>query len=463
MTGMTDRLQAYIESARPRFETRLRDWVGRRTVSSSPDCRGEILTAADAIAETFRELGARAAVVPTRGLPVLTASFGFDPSRRTVLIYNHMDVQPADEPEWRSSPFDMQIDGDTYRGRGTTDDKGPALSALLAARYAVEAGIPVNLKFVWEFEEEIGSPNFEEFVRENLGTLEADSVVISDTVWVSRARPAIPFGLRGLLAARLILETGGKDVHSGLTGGGARNPVTELCQIVAACEEAGSGRIRIPGFYDAVRPLDPGELDGFRTSGFRTDAFRQAHELKLLRSADPQELMRRIWTEPTFEVHGIVGGHQGPGVKTAIPPRAEAKVSMRLVPDQSPAEIFAGLAAFVRTLNPDVRVEPDSMLAPWRGPRTGPYREAGADAMRHAFGTPPAAVREGGSIGAVVTLDRYLRVPILFLGLSLPEHGYHAPNENFDWHQASGGIRMFVRYFENASTLPPDGAPSRSP
>ncbi len=165
-------------------------------------------------------------------------------------------------------------------------------------------------------------------------------------------------------------------------------------------------------------------------------------------------MLRCLWTRPTFEVHGIVGGYSGPGVKTSIPPRAEAKLSMRLVPDQSPQRQFEFLEQFLKEQNPDVQVELDSMLAPFLGSSTGPYAEAASEAMKTAFGPDPASVREGGSIGAVVTMRDYLKAPILFLGLSLPEHGYHSANENFDWDQASGGIRMFARYFENLSKLP---------
>jgi len=158
-----------------------------------------------------------------------------------------------------------------------------------------------------------------------------------------------------------------------------------------------------------------------------------------------------LWIQPTFEVHGMVGGYTGEGVKTAIAPRAEAKLSMRLVPNQNPDKMFSLVRKFVKERNPDVQVIPESFLAPFLGPRQGPYIDAATDAMRFAFGKKPALVREGGSIGAVVTMEKYLKVPIVFLGLSLPEHGYHAPNENYDWEQASGGMRMFERYFENLS------------
>ena len=181
--------------------------------------------------------------------------------------------------------------------------------------------------------------------------------------------------------------------------------------------------------------------------------FKEDHELRKMRDGDAADVACRIWARPTFEVHGIVGGYTGPGVKTAIPYRAEAKVSMRLVPNQNPEKVYRLVRNFIKKRNPDVEVHPESFLAPYVGPHSGPYADAARDAMRIAFGKNPAFVREGGSIGAVVTMQKYLRAPIVFLGLSLPEHGYHAPNENFDWEQASGGMRMFARYFETISQM----------
>jgi len=252
---------------------------------------------------------------------------------------------------------------------------------------------------------------------------------------------------------RLVLDTGTKDVHSGLTGGAARNPIGELCQVIAECYDARTGKVRIPGFYDDVAKPTKAEIDNFLASGFSVKRFKDAHELKKIRSSDASDIVKRIWVQPTFEVHGMVGGYTGPGVKTAIAPKAEAKISMRLVPNQRPERIFRLVRDFIKKRNPDVQIFPESFLKPFLGPNQGPYADAARDAMRTAFKKDPSFVREGGSIGAVVTMQKYLKVPIVFLGLSLPEHGYHAPNENFDWEQASGGMRMFFRYFENVSKL----------
>jgi acetylornithine deacetylase/succinyl-diaminopimelate desuccinylase-like protein len=445
---MNSPIDQYIESVQPEFEAKLREWVEIPTISAEPDHRGDIERCADAAVQYLRSLGAEAQKVPTPGNPVVIGKFNTGKDRRTVTVYNHLDVQPANEPQWQRAPFVFHKEGDRYIGRGSTDDKGPALTALFGARYAIQQGIPLNIQFIWELEEEIGSPNFEHFMKSKAKDLATDSVLVSDTIWISRGRPAIAYALRGLAPLRLILETGTKDVHSGLTGGAARNPLAELCQLIADCYDVTNGKVRIPGFYDDVVKLSKSEMDNFLASGFNVKRFKEAHELKKMRDGDAGDIASRIWARPTFEVHGMVGGYTGPGVKTAIPYRAEAKVSMRLVPNQNPDKIFRLVRSFIKERNPDVQILPESFLAPYLGSPTGQYAEAARDAMRTAFRKDAAFVREGGSIGAVVTMQKYLKAPIVFLGLSLPEHGYHAPNENFDWEQASGGMRMFARYFE---------------
>ena len=446
-------IEKYIQSARTEFEARLQEWVEIPTISAEPEHRPDIERGADAAVSYLRSLGAEAEKIPTPGNPVVAGRFITGKDQPTVTVYNHLDVQPANEPQWQRPPFVFHKDGDRYIGRGSTDDKGPALTALFGARYAVEQGTRVNIQFIWELEEEIGSPNFEHFIKRKTKEFRTDSVVVSDTIWISRGRPAVSYGLRGLAPIRLVLETGTRDVHSGVTGGAARNPLTELCQVIAECYDARSGMVQIPGFYDDVVRLTKNELDSFLASGFSVKGFKTANELTKIRSTDARETVHRIWAHPTFEVHGFVGGYTGPGVKTAIPPKAEAKISMRLVPNQNPDKIFKLVRNFIRKRNPDVEVKPESFLRPYIGPNKGPYADAGRDAMHHAFGKQPAFVREGGSIGAVVTMQEYLKAPIVLLGLSLPEHGYHAPNENFDWQQASGGMRMFARYFENISKI----------
>lgn len=443
----------YADESRSSFERDLKKLVDLPSVSMDPAHKKDIEATATEAARMLSEAGAKAEIVKTNGNPVVIGEFVSDPAHPTVTVYNHLDVQPADASEWKTQPFNMTIDNGTYFGRGSTDDKGPALTVLYAAKYARENKVPINIKFIWELEEEIGSPNFEEFLKQNKDKLKTDSIVVSDTIWVSRERPAIGYGLRGLQGVLLRLQTGTKDVHSGLVGGLARNPIGELAKLISECYDATTGEIKIPNFYDDVKELDESEMKNFVASGFEVDEFKRAHELKSLRTNDNGDAAKRIWARPTFEVHGIVGGYSGPGVKTIVPHQAEAKVSMRLVPNQDPEKAFKLLSDFVKSKNPDVSIEREGSLKPYLGPFSGPYADAAKQAMAEAFGKEPAFVREGGSIGAVVSMQEVLKAPIIFLGLSLPEHGYHAINENYDWQQASGGMRMFVSYFNTLARM----------
>jgi acetylornithine deacetylase/succinyl-diaminopimelate desuccinylase-like protein len=447
------RLDKYVDDNRSRFEETLAAMVEVPTVSSDPSHKPDIERGADVACQILRDAGAAPEKVATSGNPVVIGEFPMDPSRPTVTIYNHMDVQPADPSEWTTDPFKFHREDGRYLGRGTTDDKGPGLTVLLAARYAQQAGIPLNIRFVWEFEEEIGSPSFEGFLKAKGAALRTDSVVVSDTIWIARGRPAVPYGLRGLQGALLVLETGAKDVHSGTTGGVSRNPIGEVAGVLSRCYDARTGKVKIPGFYDEVKKPSRQELQSFWKSGFKLSSFQKAHELKSIRKMSDKDAVQRLWSMPTFEVHGIKGGYQGPGIKTIVPARAEAKVSMRLVPNMDPARTFNKLKKFVKKLNPDVEVKAEHPLPAYLGEFTGPYADAARVALKFGFGAEPCFNREGGSIGAVLSMKRAWKCPLVMIGLSLPEHGYHCPNENFDWGQASGGIKTFVRYFEEISKI----------
>jgi acetylornithine deacetylase/succinyl-diaminopimelate desuccinylase-like protein len=448
-------LLAFARAERERFERTLRQFVEIPTVSSEPDRQHDIRRCADLAAQTIREFGGEPRILETAGNPIIHGRFDSADGGPTVTIYNHLDVQPAsrESEPWDSDPFTFTKNGDRYFGRGTTDDKGPALTALWGVRAAREAGVPINIRVLWELEEEIGSPNFEAAMKENASQLATDSVIVSDTIWVARDRPACPAGLRGLVGFELALETGETDQHSGVTGGAARNPIGELMKLVSEMYDAATGKVKIPGFYADVEPPSKRELNEFRSSGFSVKKFKKDHLFKSIRTEDPMEVMKRIWAMPTFEVHGLIGGYTGPGIKTIIPPRATVKISCRIVPNQDPKKIGKLIRDFAKKRNPDVRFIEEALMQPYQAPTTGPLADAVRTAMKFAFGKEPVFVREGGSIGAVISMERYLRCPVMFLGLSLPEHGYHAPNENYDWQQASGGMVAFAKYLEEVASL----------
>ena len=446
-------LDQWVTQIRPAYELQLSQLVAVPTVSADPLHQADIARGAKLAAELFEKAGLKAEIVPTSGNPVVVGTVVQNPEFPTVTLYNHFDVQPADPGNWHTPPFELKVTGDNYFGRGATDDKGPALAALTAVKYAVEHKTPVNLIVIWELEEEIGSPHFEEFMQANALKLKTDVAVVSDTMWESRDAPAITYGLRGLITFELHIKTALEDAHSGSVGGAARNPIGELAQAISQCYDAATGEVRIPGFYDAVHPPTPAEMDGFLRSGFSVDHFKSAHQLLSLRTSEPKDVLERIMAKPTFEVHGIVGGYTGPGVKTVVPPQATAKLSARLVPGQDPQAMFDLIKTFITNRHPDIEVTLEAAAAPYLGDFEGAYAEAARTAMQAAFGAEPVFLREGGSIGAVLSLRRHLKAPVVMMGLSLPEHGYHAPNEHFDWRQAAGGVVMFATFFEAVAAM----------
>jgi acetylornithine deacetylase/succinyl-diaminopimelate desuccinylase-like protein len=451
-----ENLLSFANEHRDEYEALLRRFVETPTVSVDPNHLGDIQKGVDLTVETLKSFGGEVEVYRAgKGNPVVHGVFGKDSGRPTVTVYNHIDVQPASretEP-WETEPFVFTKKGDTYFGRGTTDDKGPALTALFGARAAMEADVPVNIRFLWEFEEEIGSPNFETIISKAAKDLRTDSVVVSDTVWVSRNRPASSAGLRGLLGFILTLETATVDTHSGETGGASRNPIAELMQLVCDLYDVRTGKVKFKGFYDDVIPPSKKELEDWANCGFSVQGFKKAHHLKKMRTEDPLEAMKRIWGMPTLEIHGVVGGYQGPGLKSIVPPRAEVKASCRLVPVQDPQKLKRLITAAVKERNPDVKIQFESQAPAFRTVLDGPLPQALKRAVKFAFKRDAVFVRDGGTIGAMTSIEKVLRCPVLFLGLSLPEHGYHAPNENFDWQQASGGMVAFAKYFEEISNL----------
>jgi len=444
--------ETFARSHRSDFERWLAELVNIPTVSVDPARAADVRRCAETAFALFERIGARPKVIETGGHPLVHARLTENPSWPTVTVYNHLDVQPADGDDWRTDPFQLTIQGDRYIGRGTTDDKGPALTALLGALAAREAGVPINVAFLWELEEEIGSHHFEVAITQQRDQLATDAVVVSDTIWVTRGKPSSPAGLRGMQPFRLTLRTATTDLHSGITGGVVRNPLAELMQVVAASVDARTGQVLIPGFYDEVEPLSPAEERAFLNSGFSVETFQRDHQVSSLRETRPLEVMRRLWALPTFEVHGVVGGYTGPGVKAAIPPRAEVKLSCRLVPNMTCAATMERIRNFISERFPDVEVHPEPGLDPFKGRTTGPLADAVRAALKFAFDAEPVFTREGGSIGAVPSMERVLGAPVVFLGLSLPEHGYHAPNEFFDWPQAEGGIAAFAHFFSSLAS-----------
>jgi len=448
-----DALLEFAQRRRDGFEWELRNLVGIPTISAEPDRRGEMERCAEYARDMFHRYGGCAEVLETDGHPMVLGRLGQTPGFPTVTVYNHLDVQPANEPEWTTEPFQMVTEGELYRGRGTTDDKGPALAAFYGAIAAQEAGVPLNIHFLWEMEEEIGSPHFRGGLERHLNKLLTDSIVVSDTVWTAQGKPSTPAGLRGILTFFLRLETADHDTHSGVVGGAARNPVGELMEAFCDLVDPSTGKVKVPGFYDEVEKPSKQELQDWLEAGFTVEDFKRDNGLRRLRTEDPLKVMKRTWARPTLEVHGLSGGYQGPGVKAVVPPRAELKLSCRLVPGMDGERTFERIRSFLAKRFPDIEIVKGHYGPAFKGHTTGPYAEAIRDAYAFAFGQSCCFTRQGGTIGAVKAMEEVLGAEVYFLGLSLPSHGYHGPNENFDWAQAGGGMAAFARYFETVSGI----------
>jgi len=448
------RLHNFVAASRRLFERYLGGMVEVPTVSTDPACRENIKRGASLAVSYLTEMGARAEIVETAGHPMVLGHFDIQTGAPTIAVYHHLDVQPASISMWIHPPFKFTVTQDGhYLGRGTTDDKGPAITALFAARFALEEHIPINIKFIWEMEEEIGSPHFKAAIRSRKDEIHPDSILVQDNAWISREKPSITYGIRGLMTAFMRLTTAERDTPSGMVGGATRNPVAELCRVISQCFDPLTGKVKIEGFYDKVRKPTPEEIQEFEHLDFSVADFKKAHGLRLLRTEDASRIIRATWCEPTFEVHGLVGGYPSSEVADIVPYTAEAKISTRLVPDQSPLEIFRIIKNFVKEINPDVVVELDSILEPYLAEFSGPHAQAARESVIRGFGVRPVFIREGLSIGSVASMKNLWGVPVVLLGLSLPEHGYHSPNEYFDWSQASGGIKTLAYYFHRISQI----------
>ena len=457
MAFSRNELDHFAAKERDRFEDMLKDFVEVPSVSADPVHKPDVERCAELGAATLRALGGRAELYRAPGgNPVVLGTFDAGPGRPTITVYNHLDVQPASketEP-WRTEPFRFTKQGDTLlRPR---HDRRQGSGAHGAARRARRDGggrsrehpVPVGDRGGDRLAELRGDAEGDRPGREDRRGRR-----VRHGLGLARAAVAARQGCAACSASRFHLETAETDQHSGTTGGAARNPVAELAQLASEIFDAKTGRVKIPGFYDDVEKLTASQIKDFKAAGFSVKGFIEDHGFKSIRTKDPLEVMKRIWAMPTFEVHGLVGGYSGPGVKTIVPPRAELKCSVRLVPSMKGEKIVKLIKAFVKKRHPDVRVEAGSSAPAYKGITSGPYVEAAKRSIQFAFGKAPVFVREGGTIGAVLSMEQILKCPIVFMGLSLPHHGYHAPNENYDWGQAGGGIVAFAKFFEEVSGL----------
>jgi acetylornithine deacetylase/succinyl-diaminopimelate desuccinylase-like protein len=428
---------AFARANRSRFRAELQDFIRIPSVSAQPRHAGDVRKCAEWLGVQLRKTGLpRVQIVPTKGSPLVYAEWLRAPGKPTVLIYGHYDVVPA-EPlnEWKTPPFEPTVRGDNLFGRGACDDKGQLFCHVKAIESLLktQGALPVNIKCLFEGEEEINSPNLAAFVARNQRALRADVAVMSDTRFLAPGRPAIAYALRGKLTAELEVRGPGHDLHCGNFGGAIHNPLQALCQILATLHDAG-GRVTIPGFYDRVREWDRQERESMARTGPRDEEILSDAAATQPWGEPDFSAYERTTIRPALSINGIVGGYQGEGAKAVIPARATAKLDFRLVPDQQSRAIEQLLRAHVaRVTPPTVRsvVRVLATAAPALVNREHPALRAATFAYRRSFGVTPVLLRSGGTIPVTNTFQRVLGVPTVLMGFALPEDQIHAPNEKF--------------------------------
>ncbi len=418
------------------------------SVSTLPERREDVAACANWLKAKLNSVGLKAEVHPTPGHPIVLARNTHVAGRRTVMIYGHYDVQPVDPVnEWSSPPFEPTVRDGVIYARGSTDNKGQILAHVLGVGDTLleKGDLPVNLIFLIEGEEEIGSKNLEAFLNEHRQELNCDLIAISDTGMIARQTPTFSYGLRGIAAMEVRAFGPSSDLHSGIYGGAVANPATAIARLVASLHD-GDGRILVEGFYDNVLPLQQWERDAWVELPFTDDDLRAVTGAKELFGEKGYTSMERVWARPTAEVNGIWGGFQGAGSKTVLPREAFVKLTFRLVPDQKPAEILGKVRAhLLKHCPPGIQLE----IKDGHGGEpyvTDPHSEYGKAAQRALAAAFPgkklALIREGGSIPIVNTFKKVLGVETLLLGLALPDCAAHAPNENFPIENFEAGIRL---------------------
>ena len=446
-------IQTYISKNRERFYEELFSLIRIPSISAHSERRDDMQRCATRWAELLLEAGVdRAEVLPTKGNPVVFAEKRVGDALPTILVYGHYDVMPVEPLElWASDPFEPEIKEGRIYARGANDDKGQSFMHAKAFEYLIkENSLPVNVKFLIEGEEEIGSPNLEDFCREHRDLLACDTILVSDTGMFAEDVPSITTGLRGLAYWQIEVTAAARDLHSGLFGGAVANPLIELSKIIARLVDA-DGHITIPHFYDDVDTVSPEERELMAQIPFDETAYKQSIGIRELHGETGYSTVERTGIRPSLDVCGMWGGYTGEGSKTVLPAKAYAKLSARLVPHQQPDKIATLVADHIRAIAPnyvDVQVEWMHGAEPYVCPIDLPVYKAAEQAYQQVYGKRPLPVRSGGSIGVVPVFERVLGVKSILMGFGLESDAIHSPNESFMTGQFEKGIRTIVAFYE---------------
>ncbi|HLI63846.1 MAG TPA: M20/M25/M40 family metallo-hydrolase [Terriglobales bacterium] len=470
---------SFARDHQQRFLEELKGLLRIPSISTDEDHKADVRKAAEMVAAELKRIGfENVEVIPSQGHPLVYADWLHAPGKPTALCYAHFDVQPA-EPldEWQSPPFvdkdacdfkgeEVQaakqnwnlppVRNDNIYARGATDDKGQLWMQVKAYEALFQTGggrLPINVRVLFEGEEEVGGETIEAFVKKNANTgkLKCDFALVTDTELFAPNLPTLCVGLRGLVYTEIEAQGAKTDLHSGVYGGAAPNAIFGLIEIISKLKDE-NGKILIPGFYDAVQKPTNDELKAWDRLPFNEEEYRKAEVGSEVLTGEPgYSVLYRTWARPTLEVHGILGGFQAPGAKTVIPARASAKVSMRLVPNQDPDDILKKFTAYVSKLTPKgikTNIKVHSKALPCVVNTDNPYARAAVEAMHEVFNKDAVYIRSGGSIPIVTQFEQDLKVPSIMMGMGLPDDNLHAPNEKFHIPNFHRGIESIIRFFQ---------------
>jgi acetylornithine deacetylase/succinyl-diaminopimelate desuccinylase-like protein len=444
----------FINVNRDRYVNELKGLLAIPSISALPEHAGDVRRCAEWCADEMRRVGLEnVRLMDTPGNPVVYGDWLGAAGAPTILFYGHYDVQPVDPLNlWETPPFQATVrDGEIY-ARGAADDKGQVFMHLKAieAHLKQNGRLPINIKLILEGEEEVGSAHLDDFIRAHKGELAADVVVISDSAMFDRGVPSICYGLRGLVYFQIDLRGSGTDLHSGSFGGAVANPAFVLAQLLSQMKDRG-GRVKIPGFYDDVLPLQEEEREAWASLPFNEKKYKKDFGIPKLAGETGYSTLERTWARPTFEINGLLSGFTGEGAKTVLPAVAMAKVSMRLVPNQDPNKIAALFESHLKKIAPktvELKVTRMHGGKPWMTSYDNPFMQAAGRAIERGFGRAPVFTREGGSIPVVSTFQEELGLPAILFGVGLPDENSHAPNEKLDLSNFHNGIIASAYLYE---------------
>ena len=447
-------IRTYISENEPRMLDELFSLIRIPSISAKPEHHDERLACAERWRQLLLEAGAdEAMVMPSQGNPMVFAQKTVNPEAKTVLVYAHYDVMPAEPLElWKSAPFEPEVRDGHIWARGADDDKGQSFIQVKAFEYLVKKGLLTHtVKFIFEGEEEIGSPSLEAFCQEHRELLKADIILVSDTSMLGADLPSLTTGLRGLAYWEIEVTGPNRDLHSGHFGGAVANPINVLCQMLARVVDA-DGRITVPGFYDDVEEVPQAERDMIAHIPFDETKYKAAIGVKELFGEKSYSTLERNSCRPSFDVCGIWGGYTGEGSKTVLPSKAYAKVSCRLVPHQDHHKISQLFADYIQSIAPatvQVKVTPMHGGQGYVCPITLPAYQAAEKGFEKAFGQKPLAVRRGGSIPIISTFEQVLGIKTILMGFGLESNAIHSPNENMPLDILRKGIEAVVEFHLN--------------